>query len=191
MLKRLTLGLMVCFMSACGGTATTTTSVTSPVPVLMPQGDIVAQACLVPDEWLFGNPPTNGVCAYFPLGVFGAAQVPASPGLMPEYDAGAECFLVWLAGTSMSPYCYTAGGAPTGPQVGAVTDEDGEGYNYGAILVPEGTTRVVGTTLNGIDLVSVPARGLVLLWWPGNVSQAAFTRLYAETLSGLVELPTG
>ena len=189
MVKRVALALLVCLATACGGTAATTTTTT--VPVLTPQGAIVAQECAVPGEWLFGNPPATGVCTYFPLGVFGAARVPATPGLMPEYVAGAECVLIWLAGESMGPYCYTEGGAPTWPQTGAVTDEAGEGYNYGSVLVPEGTTRVVGTTSNGIDIVSIPSQGIALLWWPGNVMEAYFNHLYAETPSGLIELPTG
>src|SRR3972149_1007438 len=118
MLKRLVIGLVLLLAAGCSGIdgATTTSGETgsgngvTTFPVLDPVGDIVAQGCPVPQEWLHGGPSALGVCAYFPLGVFGAARVPATPDLMPEFAAGSECLLFWSddgEGRSLDPTCFS------------------------------------------------------------------------------------
>lgn len=198
-LRRLVIGLVLLLAAGCSGNdgATTTSGETgtsdgvTTFPMQEPVGDIVAQGCPVPQEWLHGAPPVLGVCAYFPVGVFGAARVPATPDLMPEFVAGSECLLLWSdtgSDRSLAPTCYAPGSEPSQPQFGGLWDDADHGYTYVAVLVPEGTTRVVASTTDGTDLVAVPSQGIALLWWPGG---AALANLQAETPSGAVELGTG
>ena len=186
MLRRLIVGLVLLFVAGCSASDAATT-----FPVLEPVGDIVAQECPVPEDWLYGAPSALGVCTDFPLGVFGAARVPVISDLMPEFGAGSECLLLWsdTGGDGSAHYsCYSPGGEPLQPQFGSIWDDTNHGYTYVAVLVPEAATRVIASTTDGTDLVAVPSQGIALLWWPGG---AEFVFLYAETPSGQVELSPG
>jgi hypothetical protein len=202
MLKRLMLGFLVLVAAGCGGDNATTTMTGGTdttagevtFPLLVPEGEIVAQECPFPQERPLNGQPTVGVCTYFPLGTFGAARVPATTDLMPEFVSGSECLVLWFVRddlSSMSPTCYRPGAEPSQPQIGAISNNANQGYNYGSVLVPEGTIRVIGRTTNGIDLISIPSHGIALLWWPGDVIQGALASLYAETPSGRIELNPG
>lgn len=196
MWQRLVMGLLVVLLVGCSGNggATTTSGESgtsdgvTAIPVLEPVGDIVAQECPVPQEVLPGAAPSSalGVCTYFPLGVFGAARVPATADLMPQFVAGAECLLLWsVTGSIRTCFDYGSAPEPVQPDFPAFLDDGNHGYKWFAALVPEGTTRLVAGTTDGADLVAIPSQGIALLWWPRG---AALASLYAETPAGPVRV---
>lgn len=62
---------------------------------------------------------------------------------------------------------------------------DGE-YAWITILVPEGTTRVVGSTRPGDEIICLPYERMALVWWPGDYDDLA--ALQEETPQGSVDL---
>ncbi len=52
--------------------------------------------------------------------------------------------------------------------------------------MPEGTTRVVGRTRLGEEIIGIPYERMAFLWWPGDLDD--LTALYAETPGETIDL---
>ena len=115
-------------------------------------------------------------CVDTPMGRFGMARVVPNAMLMDPPTPGWECLIDWQ-GNGGSANCYPAD-ADRSDLSGS---SDGE-YAWTTILVPEGTTRVVGSTRRGDEIICLPYERMALVWWPGDYDDLA--TLQAETPRG-------
>ena len=119
-------------------------------------------------------------CVNTPMGRFGMARVVPNGMLMDPPTPGWECLIDWHG---------TGGGANCYPADADRSDLSGSGdgeYAWITILVPEGTTRVVGSTRRGDEIICLPYERMALVWWPGDYDELA--TLQAETPQGNVDL---
>jgi hypothetical protein len=93
-----------------------------------------------------------------------------------------ECLAMFSGGGLRSVQCYDedasrafAGGSPTRRYALAT-----------AILVPEGTTRVVAVTTRGVEITFVPYERMAFLSWPTEAGE--LLTLTAETAQTAVDL---
>jgi hypothetical protein len=142
---------------------------------------IAMTACATaPDELreLTDGPPLRQACTRGPDGLLTAAWVISNRMLVDPPD-GRECLLVF-DGSGTSATCVEPDGS-----FEPVRSSDDRTALF-AMMVPEGTTRVVGTTSRGTRVVGIPHDGLVVLWW--SVTNGELRRVVATTPDGPILL---
>lgn len=125
--------------------------------------------------------PVRVACADSPRGVVTLAQVVPNE-MMAEPPDGLDC-LATFAGMGSSGSCWPIGGEPEPILSGSDTT-----WSFEA-LVPEGTTRIVGVTDRGTELIGIPHDRLVMIWW--YATEGDLRSVVAETPGGTVVLYDG
>jgi hypothetical protein len=125
--------------------------------------------------------PVRLACANSTQGGVTVAQVIPNE-MMAEPPDGLDC-LVALVGNGASASCWMVGDDPEPILSGSDTS------GLFVAFVPEGTTRIVGVTDRGTELIGIPHDRLVMIWW--RASEGDLRSVVAETAGGPIVLYDG
>ncbi len=142
---------------------------------------VEAGTCGELPQYLFDFTDTDPIrvaCANSTGGVVTLVQLIPNE-MMADPPDGLDCIVAFL-GRGSSASCWQIGSDPEAIQSG--TDVTG----MFASMVPDGTTRIVGVTTRGTELIGIPHDRLALVWW--RSVEGDLRSVMAEGPYGLVVL---